>query len=51
MSPGFLFDSTKIGFRTPAGVYIYSTVEKVTNLTYHVYTTDATSNMLAVYGG
>lgn len=51
MHTGFLFDNTKIGFRTTAGAYIYPTVERVTNLTYYVYTTDNTIDFKAVYGG
>jgi len=51
MSPGFLFNSSKISFRTTSGQYIYPTVERVTNLTYYVYTTDNTQDFIAVYGG
>lgn len=51
MHSGFLFDTTKIGFRTTAGAYIYPTVERVSSTTYYVYTTDPTQNFIAVYGG
>jgi hypothetical protein len=51
MAVGFLFNTTKIGFRTSAGQYIYPTVERVSNTTYYVYTTDPTQDFVAVYGG
>lgn len=51
MSSGFFFDTTKIGFRTTAGAYIYPTVERVSSTTYYVYTIDNTLNYVAVYGG
>lgn len=51
MAPGFLFDSTKIGFRTTAGHYIYPTVERASSITYNVYSTDNTIDYIAVYGG
>jgi len=51
MHTGFLFDTSKIGFRTTDGKYIYPTVERVSNTTYYLYTIDNTSNLLAVYGG
>ena len=51
MSPGFLFDTTKISFRTTAGAYIYPTVERVTSVTYNLYSTNNTINFVAVYGG
>lgn len=51
MAPGFLFDTTKIGFRTTTGQYIYPTVERVTSTTYYVYSTDNTVDFVAVYGG
>lgn len=51
MQTGFLFDSTKITFRTSTGAYIYPTVERVTNLTYFVYSTDNTIDFIALYGG
>lgn len=51
MHIGFLFDTTKMGFRMSTGQYIYPTVEKVTNTTYYVYTTDPTLDYAVVYGG
>jgi hypothetical protein len=51
MAPGFLFNTSKIGFRTTAGQYIYPTVERVSNTTYYLYTIDNTSDVVAVYGG
>lgn len=51
MSVGFLFNTTKIGFRTSAGHYIYPTVERVSNTQYYVYTTDPSQDFVAVYGG
>lgn len=51
MHAGFLFNTTKIAFRTTSGQYIYPTVERVTNTTYYVYTTDPTQDFIAVYGG
>jgi hypothetical protein len=51
MAPGFLFDTTKIGFRTTGGEYVYPTVERVTATTYYVYSTDNTIDFLAIYGG
>lgn len=51
MSPGFLFDTTKIAFRTSGGAYIYPTVERITSTTYYVYSTDNTIDFIAVYGG
>lgn len=51
MAPGFLFDTTKIGFRTTGGAYIYPTVERVASTTYNVYTIDNTQDMIALYGG
>lgn len=48
---GFLFDTSKISFRLINGKYIYPTVERVTNLTYYVYTTDPSQDYIAVYGG
>lgn len=51
MAPGFLFNTTKIGFRTTAGQYIYPTVERVSNTTYYLYTIDNTSDVIAIYGG
>ena len=51
MHAGFLFDTTKIGFRTSGGAYIYPTVERVSNTTYYVYSTDNTINFIGVYGG
>jgi hypothetical protein len=51
MSAGFLFDTSKISFRTSTGQYVYPTVERVTNLTYYVYTTDNTKDFVALYGG
>lgn len=51
MSVGFLFNTTKIGFRTTAGVYVYPTVERVTNTTYYVYTTNPALDFVAIYGG
>jgi hypothetical protein len=49
--PGFLFDTTKIAFRTTAGAYIYPTVERVTGTTYNVYSTNNAIDFVAVYGG
>jgi hypothetical protein len=49
--PGFLFDTTKIAFRTTAGAYIYPTVERVTGTTYYVYSTNNSIDFTAVYGG
>ena len=51
MSPGFLFNTTKIGFRTTSGQYIYPTVERVSNTSFYVYTTDNTQDFIAIYGG
>ena len=51
MHPGFLFNSTKMGFRTSAGQYIYQTVERITNTSYYVYSTDNTQDFIAIYGG
>jgi hypothetical protein len=51
MSPGFLFNTTKIGFRTSAGQYIYPTVERVSNTSYYLYSTDNTIDFIAIYGG
>lgn len=51
MHLGFLFDSSKMSFRTTGGKYIYPSVERVTNLTYYIYTTDNTQDYIAVYGG
>lgn len=51
MAPGFLFNTTKVGFRTSDGKYIYPTVERVSNTTYYLYTIDNTSDVVAVYGG
>lgn len=51
MAPGFLFDTTKIGFRTTAGEYVYPTVERVTATTYYVYSIDNTIDLVAIYGG
>ena len=51
VSPGFLFDTTKIGFRTTGGAYIYPTVERVTSTTYYIYSTNNTIDFVAVYGG
>lgn len=51
MAAGFLFNTTKIGFRTTDGKYIYPTVERVSNTTYYLYTIDNTQDMVAVYGG
>jgi hypothetical protein len=51
MHPGFLFNTTKIGFRTSGGAYIYPTVERVSNITYYVYSTDNTIDFIALYGG
>lgn len=48
---GFDFDEVNISFRTTAGAIIYPTVEKITDTTYYVYTTDNTINFVAVYGG
>jgi len=49
--PGFLFNSCKISFRTTGGAYIYPTVERLSNTTYYVYTTDNSIDFVAVYGG
>lgn len=48
---GFTFDGTNIGFRTSgsSGVYVYPTVQRVTNTTYYVYTTDNTVSFVAIY--
>jgi len=48
---GFTFDGTNIGFRTSgsSGVYIYPTVERVTNTTFYIYTTDNTVSFVAIY--
>lgn len=51
VSPGFLFNTTKIAFRTSSGQFIYPTVERVSNTTYYVYTTDNTQDFIAIYGG
>lgn len=51
MASGFLFNTTKIGFRTTSGQYIYPTVERVSNTTYYIYTIDNTQDVVAVYGG
>jgi len=51
MEPGFVFDNTKIGFRTTSGQVIYPTVERVTNTTYYVYTTNNSIDYIALYGG
>jgi len=51
MAPGFLFDTTKIGFRTSGGAYIYPTVERVTSTTYYIYSTNNSVDFLAIYGG
>ena len=51
MAPGFLFDTTKIAFRTTTGSYIYPTVERATSTTYYVYSTNNTIDFVAVYGG
>lgn len=51
MHAGFLFDTSKISFRTSVGAYIYPTVERISNTQYYVYTTDNTINFLAMYGG
>jgi hypothetical protein len=51
MHAGFSFNTTKIGFRTTSGSYIYPTVERVSNTQYYLYTIDNTQDMLAVYGG
>lgn len=51
MSSGFLFNTTKIGFRTSTGQYIYPTVERITNTTYYVYSNDNTVDFVALYGG
>ena len=51
MAPGFLFDTTKIAFRTTAGAYIYPTVERVTSTTYYVYSTNNAIDFIAIYGG
>lgn len=48
---GFTFDSTKLAFRTSTGAFIYPTVERVSNTTYYVYTTDATQDYLVMHGG
>lgn len=48
---GFTFDGTNIGFRVSgnSGSYIYPTVERVTNTTFYVYTTDNTLDFVAIY--
>ncbi len=48
---GFTFDGTNIGFRTSgaSGVYVYPTVERVSNTTFYVYTTDNTLAFVAIY--
>lgn len=51
MHTGFSFDTTKITFRTTAGVYIYPTVERISATQYYVYTIDNTIDFQAVYGG
>lgn len=51
MAPGFLFNTTKIGFRTTSGHYIYPTVERQSNTSFYVYTIDNTQDMVALYGG
>jgi len=51
VAPGFLFDTIGISFRTTDGKYISPTVERVTNTTYYVYSTDNTVDFVAVYGG
>lgn len=51
MHTGFLFDTCKITFRTVGGAYIYPTVERITNLTYYVYSTDNSIDFIALYGG
>lgn len=51
MHAGFLFDTAKLSFRTVGGSYIYPTVERVTNLTYYVYSTDNAIDFQVMYGG
>lgn len=51
MAPGFLFNTTKIAFRTSDGEYVVPTVERVSNTTYYIYTTDNTQDLTAIYGG
>jgi hypothetical protein len=47
---GFDFDEVNIQFRTTAGAYIHPTIERVTDTTYYVYTTDNTIDFKAFYG-
>lgn len=51
MHSGYLFNTTKIGFRTTGGAYIYPTVERVSSTQYYVYSTDNTIDFIALYGG
>lgn len=48
---GFTFDGTNIGFRVSGvnGAYIFPTVERVTNTTFYIYTTDNTLDFVAIY--
>lgn len=48
---GFTYDTVDISFRLANGDYVYPTVEKVSALTYYVYTIDNTLSYIAVYGG
>lgn len=50
MPVGYSFDTTSITFQSSAGAYVYPTVEKVTNTTYYIYTTDNTLALTAKYG-
>ncbi len=51
MLAGYDFDKTSIGFRLPAGHYLYPTVERVGATQFYVYTNDNTTDYIAVYGG
>lgn len=48
---GFDFDTVGISFRLATGDYIFPTIERVSDLTYYVYTIDNTLSYQAVYGG
>jgi hypothetical protein len=47
---GFLFDTSIISVRTPAGALVTPTIERVTNTTFYIYTTDNTIGFNLVYG-
>ena len=48
---GFSFDTVALSVRTAAGIYVYSTIEKISATQFYVYTTDNTLTLTIICGG